>query len=100
MTATGQPFSNCTFSLWWHDVLTKASAPFIPFPPSKGRNIFVHHFMATVGTTPDDWEAAATAMGTSVHQWKETYGRGVKKIKAQEAVSGHSLWRKRGRPGA
>jgi hypothetical protein len=99
-TMAGNPFAegrSPQFTTWWRAVQSQEGAPFKHFSPNKGRHLFVTAFMASNGTEPGDWEAAAVAMGTSVARWKDTYGLGAKRIQCQRLLDGFSLWRKRSR---
>lgn len=81
----GKAFDDCTFSIWWAELLRGPHGPagkFAAFPPSKGRNLFIGYYMAIHGTTPDDWEGAAACMGNSVRMWREVYAPQVRRAQA------------------
>lgn len=103
MTSAGHAFNNCTFSQWWFGFYCTHGGPKPHFPPSKGRTLFVEHFISSTGQQPHEWEGPALAMGNSVKQWREFYAPRMKGRLAQEAVQKHQAWRESlvaGHPGS
>ena len=94
MSGSGLAFSNALFANWWHGFYHSHKGPLPFFPPSKGRTLFVEHYIASTGHQPQEcWEGPALAMGNSVKQWREFYAPRMKGRLAQEAVHQHSVWR-------
>ena len=96
MTRSGSAYDDISFPQWWQSFFESRWGPPVGvtyFPPTKGRNLFVEHYMATTGNYPEEWEGAACAMGNSVKQWKEHYAPRMRDRLAQEAVNSHQRWR-------
>ena len=94
MSSSGLAFNDALFAIWWHNFYVNHNGPEPYFPPSKGRTLFVEHFIASTGHQPkESWEGAAMAMGNSVKQWKEFYAPRMKHRLAQDAVHQHREWR-------
>jgi hypothetical protein len=94
MSSSGLAFTDTLFAVWWATFYSSHKGPEPYFPPSKGRTLFVEHFIASTGHQPQEsWEGAAMAMGNSVKQWREFYAPRMKHRLAQEAVHKHREWR-------
>ena len=94
MSSSGLAFTDALFASWWATFYSNHQGPEPYFPPSKGRTLFVEHFIASTGHQPQEsWEGAAMAMGNSVKQWREFYAPRMKHRLAQQAVHKHKEWR-------
>lgn len=87
----GRPFSNDTFSTYWHKMMVSMGAPAIS--PSKCRQVFVHERRSHSRVEGPSDSAAAMVMGHSVHQWSKWYDLDFKAREAQQAVDAMTPWR-------
>ncbi len=88
MGSTGRAFCNSTFSQYWNRLLCTLgpNTPFQPFTATKGRTLFVEHYIAVTGDSPENWEGPSYAMGNSPRQWRESYAPQRLRRLGQKAV--------------
>jgi hypothetical protein len=92
LTGSGHGFKDSTFCHYWNALVARTGGAALPssFAATALRTVFADEYAREM--PPNTWEGAATLMGTSVSQWRQTYAPSLREDQATAAADMHAAF--------